>query len=248
MDAHRKTGGIAGILFIVAAAAAIAALALYHAVLNDLGYVLDAGRSDTAVLLGALFEVLTAIAVIGTATTLYPIVRRESEGLAISYVVGRLLEAALIVVGIISLLSIATLRQDAAGPDPSLLATGKALVALHDWTFLFGPGLAIGINTTLLATLMYRSRLVPRAIARIGLIGGPLVFASSVAILFGAYEQTSAVAALFAAPVFVWEMSLAGWMIAKGLKPSPARERLAAPQSATPSPQPPSMMISWPVM
>jgi hypothetical protein len=96
----------------------------------------------------------------------------------------------------------------------------RVLAALHDWTFLFGPGLAIGINTALLAALMYRSRLVPRTIAVIGLIGGPLVFASSVAVLFGAYEQASGVAALAALPVFAWEMSLAGWMIVKGLRPA----------------------------
>lgn len=147
--------------------------------------------------------------------------------------VGRLLEAALIVVGIISLLSIVTLRQDAAGAagghDASLITTGKALVALHDWTFLFGPGFIIGINTILLASLMYRSQLVPRTIAVLGLIGGPVVFLSSIAVLFGLYEQTSAVAAVAAIPVFAWEMSLAGWMIAKGFKPSPTLDRTSHP-------------------
>jgi hypothetical protein len=81
-------------------------------------------------------------------------------------VVGRLLEAAIIVAGVISLLSIVTLRQHAGGvagsQGASLITTGRALVALHDWTFLFGPGLVIGINTTLLASLMYRSQLAPR--------------------------------------------------------------------------------------
>jgi hypothetical protein len=222
MTSPRKAGILAGAFFLLAAAAAIAALPLYHDVLHDPRYVLDSGRSDTGVLLGAVLEFVAAVSVVGTATALWPVVRRESEGLALAYVVGRLIEAALIVVGIMSLLSIATLRQDAAGPDASLVATGRALVALHAWTFLFGPGLAIGINTTVLATLMYRSQLVPRAIARIGLIGGPLVFSSSMAVLFGAYDQVSAVAGLAAAPVFVWEMSLAAWMIARGLNTSPA--------------------------
>lgn len=225
MDSTRKSAIVAGIFFVVAAFAAMAGFALYDPVLNDAGYIADGSRSDTGVLLGACLEIATAIAVIGTGVTLYPVVRRFGEGMALGYVVGRLLEAALIVVGIISLLSIVALRQDAAAGDASLIPTGKALVALHDWTFLFGPGLAIGVNTTLLATLMYRSRLVPRAIARIGLAGGPLVFASSVAILFGAYEQVSAVAALAAFPVFAWEMSLAAYMIAKGFRPAPATER-----------------------
>jgi hypothetical protein len=111
-----------------------------------------------------------------------------------------------------------------------LVTTGEALVALNDWTFLFGPGLAIGVNTTLLASLMYCSQLVARAIARVGLVGGPLVFASSVAILFGLYEQVSAVAAVAAFPVFAWEMSLAAWMTAKGFRPSPALERATPPR------------------
>ena len=235
MTASRKTGILAGIFFIVAAAAAIAGLTLYDPVLTDPGYVTDGARGDTSVLLGAFFEVLTVIAVIGTGVTLWPVIRRHGEGTAIAYVVGRLFEGAAIAVGMISLLAIVTLRQE--GADASSVAVSEALVALHDWTFLLGPGLAIGINTTLLATLMYRSRLVPRAIARIGLVGGPLIFASSVAILFGAYEQVSGVALLAAVPVFAWEMALAVWMIVKGLEPSPAprASRLSDAGAAVPA-------------
>jgi Domain of unknown function (DUF4386) len=213
MDVTRKRSILAGIFFIVAAVAAIAALPLYDSVLHDAGYIADGSRSDTQVLLGAFCEVLVVISVIGTGVTLYPVVRRHGESSAVAYVVGRLIEAAFIAVGIMSLLAIVTLRQDGSGDT----AVGNALVALHDWTFLFGPGLAIGINTLLLASLMYRSQLVPRAIARIGIIGGPLVFASSVAVLFGAYDQVSEAAMFAAIPVFVWEMSLATWMLVKGL-------------------------------
>jgi Domain of unknown function (DUF4386) len=220
MSSTRNNAILAGVFFIVAAAAAIAGLALYDPVLNDPGYITDASRTDTQVLVGAFCEVLVVISVIGTGVTLYPVIRRFGEGTAIAYVVGRLLEAAVIAVGIISLLSIVALRRDGGGD----VATGKALVALHDATFLFGPGLAIGINTLLLASLMYRSQLVPRAIARIGLVGGPLVFASSVAVMFGAYDQVSGPATLAALPVFAWEMSLAVWMITKGFRSSPATE------------------------
>jgi Domain of unknown function (DUF4386) len=100
------------------------------------------------------------------------------------------------------------------------VALGKALVAVHNWTFLFGPGLAIGVNTLMLAYLMYRSGLVPRLIAVLGLIGGPLVFASSAAVLFGLYAQVSVWGSIAAIPVFAWEMSLAVWLIAKGFNPS----------------------------
>jgi hypothetical protein len=147
------------------------------------------------VLLGACCEVILAISVIGTAVTLFPVVRRQNEGIALGYAAGRLVEAVVIVTGIISLLSVVTLRQDFAGAASanaaSLVAVGQALVAVHDWTFLFGPGLAIGVNTLMLAYLMYRSGLVPRLIAVLGLIGGPVVFASSTAALFGLYPQVS---------------------------------------------------------
>jgi hypothetical protein len=177
----------------------------------------------------------------GTAVTLYPVVRREHEGLAIGYVAGRTVEAMVIITGIISLLAVVTLRQDLAGTpgaNPGAMVTvSRALVAVHDWTFLISPGLAIGVNTLLLATLMYRSRLVPRAIAVIGLAGGPLIFLSAFGVLLGAYPQLSLAGSLPAVPVAVWEMSLAVWMIAKGFR-SPVSAPLAvSPRPAAPSPR-----------
>lgn len=216
MDSARKTALVAGAFFVVAAAAAIAGLALYSPVLDDSGFVLGHG-SSSQVLLGALFEVFVAISVIGTAVTLYPVLRREGEGVAIGYVAGRVLEATVIVVGLVSLLAVVTLRG-ASGDAATLGALSDALVAVHDWTFLLGPGFAIGVNTLLLAYLMYRSRLVPRWIARIGLVGGPLIFASSTAILLGAYEQLDPIAGALAFPVFAWEMSLAAYLIGKGFR------------------------------
>jgi hypothetical protein len=218
MDSTRKNALAAGIFFIVAAVTAIVGFALYGPVLDDPGYIADATRSDTSVLLGALFEVALAISVIGTGIALFPVIRRHSESLGLAYAVGRTLEATIIAAGIVSLLSIVTLRQAGAGD----VALGQALVAFHDWTFLLGPGFAIGVNTSVLAFLMYRSQLVPRAIAVLGLVGGPVIFASSAAVLFGAYEQMSTVGGLIAFPVFAWEMSLAVWLIAKGFRQAPA--------------------------
>jgi Domain of unknown function (DUF4386) len=224
MSSPRKIAALAGAFFIIAAVAALAGLALYGPVLSDPRYIVTASGGDVRVLLGAFCEVILAIAVIGTAVTLFPVVRRQNEGIALGYVAGRVVEAVVIVTGIISLLSVVTLRQDLAGSAganaASLVALGKALVAVHNWTFLFGPGLAIGVNTLMLAYLMYRSGLVPRFIAVLGLIGGPLVFASSAAVLFGLYAQLSVWGSIAAIPVFAWEMSLAVWLIAKGFNPS----------------------------
>jgi uncharacterized protein DUF4386 len=235
-SATRRSAVLAGVFFIVAAAAAIAGLALYDPVLSDSRFVLDSAN-DTQVLLGAFFEIVTVIAVIGTAVTLYPVIRQKSEGLAIGYLAGRTTEGVIIAVGIISLLSIVTLGQDSsAGRDATLVTVSQALVAVHDWTFLLGPGFAIGVNTLMLAYLMYRSGLVPRAIAVIGLVGGPLVFASSTAVLFGAYDQLSAPAAIAAFPVFAWEMSLAAWLIAKGFKPQATPSRTKPQRGLEPVP------------
>jgi hypothetical protein len=221
MNSTRRTAVVAGLFFVVAAFPAMIALALYQPVLSDAGYVVGAG-ADTRVLWGGLLEIVVAVSVIGTAVTLYPVVARQHHGIALGYVCGRLLEATFIVVGVLSLLSVVTLRRHAAGTDDdALVAVGKALVALHDWTFLLGPGLAIGGNTLMLAYLMYRARLVPRAIAVLGLVSAPVVAASGIAVLFGVYDQVSTVSALAALPVFAWEMSLAAYLIVKGFRPSP---------------------------
>jgi len=234
MDTTRRTATVTGVFFLVAAFPAMAALGLYQPVLRDpAGYLAGAGP-DTGVLLGALLEVLVAASVIGTAVTLYPVVRREHHGFALGYVTGRLLEATVIVVGAISVLSVVTLRQHVAGApgdDSALAAVGQALVAVHDWTFLFGPNFALGVHTLLLAILMHRSGLVPRGIAVLGLVGGPLIFASASAVLLGLYDQVSVPGAVAALPVFAWEMSLAGYLLARGFRaatPLPTSE-LAAP-------------------
>jgi hypothetical protein len=121
---------------------------------------------------------------------LFPILRRQNEILALGYVTARVIECVFIAVGLLSLLTVVTLRQEAAGADAaSLVAVGESLVALHDWTFRLGPGFFVGVgNGLILGYLMYTSRLVPRAMAMLGLIGGPLIIASGVGVLFGVIE------------------------------------------------------------
>lgn len=169
---------------------------------------------------GAFFETLLVFSVIGISITMFPILKRYNESMAIGYVCFRLLESTVIVVGIMSLLSIVTLSHEyvkAVAPNASsFLTAGKLLVAVHDWTFLFGPNVALGPSTLMMSYVLYRSRLVPRFIAVLGLIGGPLIFTSAVFVMFGLYLQTSLWGAIFALPVFVYEMTLAVWLIAKG--------------------------------
>ncbi len=183
MDPTRKTARIAGVLFLLTFVTSIpAALWLYTPVLDDANYIVGAG-ADTRVALGAFLEVLLIIANIGTAVVLFPILKRQSEALALSYVTARLMECTFIAIGILSLLAVVTLRQDvagAAGADAaSFLTAGKSLVAVHDWTFLLGPGWVVGVgNGLILGYLMYRSGLMPQRLAMFGLVGGPLLLVS----------------------------------------------------------------------
>ena len=217
MDSLRKTALVAGALYLITFATSIPALALYGSV-HDPNYVVGPGP-DTPVLFGGFLEMICALACIGTAVALFPVVRRQNEAVALGFVGVRVLEAAIIVVGVVSLLSVVTLRQAGAGADA--LVTGQALVAFHDWTFLLGPGVLPAVNALLLGSLLYQSRLVPRIIPLMGLIGAPLLLASATATLFGLWGQLSALSAIFTIPIFLWELSLGVWLVVKGFNPSP---------------------------
>jgi hypothetical protein len=220
MDSNRKNAIIVGVLFILAAVTAITGLALYQPVLNDAGYIIKGSANEIQVIWGAFCELILAFSVIGISVIMFPILKEENESIAIGYVSFRLLEATIIVIGIISLLSIVTLNQafvKATDPDAvSFLIAGKLLVAIHNWTFLLGPNLALGPSTLIMSYYLFKSKLVPRFISVLGLVGGPLIFVCAVLVMFGAFPQISLWGALFAVPVFAYEMSLAGWLIIKG--------------------------------
>jgi hypothetical protein len=217
----QKIARVTGVLFLITFITSIPAYFFYVPVLDDPRYIVGAG-ADSSVSLGAYLELMLIIANIGTAVVLYPVVKRVNEILALGYVTARVVECAFIAVGILSLLTVVTLRQEAAGADAgSLVAVGKSLVALHDWTFLLGPGFVVGIgNGLLLGYLMYRSGLVPRGMAMLGLVGGPLLCASGIAILFGVFEAGSVWQVIATIPEFIWELSLGIWLIVKGFNPS----------------------------
>lgn len=220
---HRTTAIVAGACYLITHVTSVGAVILYNPILNNSHFIIGSG-SITQVLLGAFFEIILAFGNVGTAVALFPVVKRYNEGVALGYVALRTLESGIIVVGIIPLLVIVTLQQHLAGTastdTASLVTLGNALVAFHNWTFLLGPSFTSGMNTVFMAYLMYRSRLVPRFIPVLGLVGGPLVFASAAAVLFGLVGQYSTLAALTAVPEFAWELSLAIRLIGWGFKPS----------------------------
>jgi hypothetical protein len=219
-DPDRRAARIAGIFFVLTFIS-IAALPLYDQVLNHHEFIAGGG-GDTRVALGALCEIVTLIAGIGTAVALYPVLRRHSEGLALGYVTVRVVESALIAVGIVSLLAVMTLRSDLAGGGAdraSLILTGRSLVAVHDATFLLGPAFCAAIgNGLMLGYLLLRSGLVPRRFAQFGIVAGSLALVTAILVLFGAYQQVSTPSALLTLPEAAWELSLGIYLSTRGVR------------------------------
>ena len=220
----RKAALIAGIAYIATFVFSIPVkFGFWADVLAKPDFVLGAGHAG-GVPLGALFEVLTALGGVVSAVALYSVARRYSERAALGFVTTRVLEAAMIFAGVLSIMSVYVLRQDVAGTPGAdagaLVTTGRALVAMHDWTFLLGPGLMAGLNALLIGSVMYRSRLLPRWIPTLGLIGAPLLLASCAATLFGIWDQISGPSALLTLPIAVWEFSFGVYMTVKGFRPT----------------------------
>lgn len=233
MDATRKAALYAGLFYIGTFVFSIPALGLYKGVLDDPSFVLGAG-SDQGVLWGGIIEVLTGLTGIGTAVAVYPVIKRFGPSRALGFVANRTLEAAMIFSGVLAVLAVHTLRQN-GGDATTLTTTADALVAFKDWTFLLGPGVAPAISALCFATILYTSRLVPRWIPTLGLIGAPLLLISSTASLFGSWDQVSAAGLGMAVPIAVWELSVGVYMIVKGFRTPPADVRSAA-ESTVPAP------------
>lgn len=222
MASLRKTAFVAGLLYLITYLA-IPTVVLYGPALDDPNFIASAGNS-TGILWAAVLELIVAFAIVGTGVALFPVLKRQNEGVALGFVTARLFETGIIVVGIISVLSIVTLRENVgatAGADAaSLVSTGRSLIAIHDWTFLIGQTLLPGINALLLGSLMYRSGLVPRAIPLMGLIGAPLMISSALGQVVGINEEYSVWSAIALVPIFLWELTLGLWLVFKGFKPS----------------------------
>src|SRR2546430_4487970 len=216
MDSLRKTALVAGALYLLTFVS-IPTLSLYGPV-HDPKYIVGPGP-DTGVVLGGILEIIVALAGIGTAVALYPVLKRQNEGVALGFVGSRVLEAATTFVGVMCLLSVVTLRQGGAGADA--LVIGHALVTMYDRMFLIGQSFMPVVDDLLLGFLLYQSRLVPRVLPLIGIVGAALLVASDIAVLFGLIGQRAAPAALAALPVALFEFSLGVYLIVKGFKPSP---------------------------
>jgi len=216
----RRTATLAGWLWIITFVASIPAYFIFYAPVRDEPNLITGAGADptTSVALGAVLELVLIVANIGTAVVFFPILKWQNETGALGYVTARVMESVFIAIGVISLLTFLFMRQEGTGTD----ALGDAFVAIYDRAFLIGPGFFAGLgNGLLLGYLMYRSGLVPRGMAMLGLIGGPLIIASGIAIMFDVTERGSTLQGLATIPEFFWELSLGIYLVVKGFKPSP---------------------------
>jgi hypothetical protein len=235
MTASRKSALAVGVLFILTFITSIGAVFAYGPVLSDPSYITSAG-ADSRVFFGAFLELLLIITNIGCAIVLFPLLRKQHEVLAFAYVAARIVECTFILVGLLSLLTIVSMRQAAGVDEGSLLAIGKTLHSLHDWTFLLGPGFSDGVGTGLfLGYLMYKSGLVGRKMALFGLVGGPLLAISGVAVLLGIIPQGSTPQGIMTIPEVIWELFLGLYLLFKDFKPSPVLAPERRELGATPA-------------
>ena len=229
IESSRKAALVAGVFYLITFIASIPALFLLSPLLNNADYVVSSG-ADTRVIFGGFLELVTALAGIGTAVALYPVIKRQNEAFALGFVANRTFEAAVIVIGVVCILAVVSLRQDggAAGTDAaSMIAVGQALVSVREGTFLVGVAFVGCLNAVLLGYPLYRSRLVPRLIPAMGLIGAPLLLSAAIGMMFDLHEYGSAWSVIGTVPIFLWELSLGLWLVFKGFKPS----RALAPDS-----------------
>lgn len=223
MNTNRQAAIIVGVLFILATVSAILGLLFYQPILTGPDYLISGALHKNQVILGALMELVLVCTAIGTAIGLFPVLRPYGERIALAHLCFRYLEAVVITIGIVAVLSLLTLSQDfvTAGSDASgFYAAGSLLLAAKDWTFILGPLFFLGINTLMYSYLLYKSKLVPRPLAILGLTGATLVFGDALLVMFGAFPQLSVWAMVLALPIAAYEMILAGWLIVKGFNPA----------------------------
>lgn len=216
----QRNAAVAGVFFIVATVFAILGVLLYDPLLNHTNYLVLGASLVNRIVMGALCELILACSAVGTGIMLFPYLRKFNESWGLGYVCFRLLEVVFILIGIISVLSLLSLSQANTNATPgetaTYHATGKMLQEMHRWTFMLGPNFMLGINTFIYSCIFYQSRLVPRMLSILGMVGALLIFTAALLEMFAVILQQSLWGVLLAIPVFAYEMILAVWLITKG--------------------------------
>ena len=234
---HRLAAATVGVLFIIASASAILGLLMYGPILSGSDFLVQGAEHRSQVVLGTVMELTVVFSAIGTAVGLFPFLKKYNESIALGHLLFRFLEAVFISVGVVSVLSLLTLSQGFVPDAPNataLQASGTLLLAVREWTFILGPYLMLGANTVLYSSLLYKSKLVPRPLASLGITGAILVLTAALLQMFRIAPYGSTPPVLMAMPVAVYEMVLAGWLIVKGFNRSAlAASRISSTSEST---------------
>ena len=242
MTSYRKTALVGGILYLLTFLGSIPAAFLVGPAISDPNYIAGAG-ADQRVALGAIFELLNVFGLIGCGIALFSVIRKAHEGLAIGYLATRLFEGAIITMGVVSLLAVTSLHQNAtsAGDAAALVPVGRALVDVRTWATVIGGNMA-AFNALMLGTALYKARLVPRAIPALGIVGAPILITWVIGTILGLTGPGTLFHVIAVMPFFVWELALGLWLTFKGFNedsPIALAERAERAQSA-PSGQAPA--------
>jgi hypothetical protein len=218
MISTKTTARVVGVLFIVASAAAIVGGSLLLP-LSEPDYLASTAAAETQVVSGVLLEMIMVLAVIGIAVMVYPVLRRQNEGLGLGYVGARTMEAVLLFAAALSGLQVLSLSREHLAGDAGIGALGDSLLVSRDWTYLIGSLVLLGVSALILNSLLYRSRLVPSWLSVWGLIGGGLILLRGLIEMYGV-ELSGLIQGVFAAPIAIQEMVFALWLIVRGFDTS----------------------------
>lgn len=223
MNTYRKTGIIVGVLFLTATVTGMLGDSLGGSILNAPDYLMNVYPNRTQVVIAVLISFILGLAVVGIAVLLFPILKKHNEPLALGYVSIRTAEFAILLVWSISPLLLITLSQEyikAGDPDASNFQTlGAVLIALRHWAWRL-VYILNGVLTLILAYLLYQSRLVPRPISVLGLIGGAVLLLGTALAMFGLIDVDQGAGLLVVLPGGLFELILPIWLIVKGFNPS----------------------------
>ena len=217
---NKNKAKIIGIFFIIAAISAIIGLVLYYPILDDQNDLIEGAKNSNQIILGAIFELILVSTVVGTGITFFPYLKQENETMALGYFCFRMLEAIFIMIGIISVLSLLSMSQEYSIYMTNIETyqiIAKVLKNIHKWSFILGPNFMLGINTFLYSYLLYRSKMITVKISMLGIISAAMIFLASLLEIFGLIQQVSTIGFLLAFPIFIYEMTLAVWLITKGI-------------------------------
>ncbi len=217
---YRKTAVIVGVLFIIATLTALASAAFLGTTLNGTDYILGVPDNENNVLVAVLFETILVVSIIGYGVILFPILKKQFEGLALAYVSILIVEAVLAIIGSICLLVMLTMGQDYAAGTLDVANSrimGTILMALREWSILFGSLIFFGVGSLILNYLLFLSGIVPRWLSIWGIIGNVCILSYGLMGIFGtATTDMMSASTLLAMPIAVQEMVFASWLIIKG--------------------------------